>query len=98
MFSFVNGVLLRPLPYPDSERIVRVLERHPSGSVNGISTLNYFDWASQSSVFEYIAAETSWRGTLTGGTEPVSVPSARVSGNYFDIFGAKTAFGRTFRP
>src|SRR4051794_40827430 len=41
MFSFVNGLLLRPLPYPESNRIVRVVERLSSGGVNGISTLNY---------------------------------------------------------
>ena len=44
MFSFVNGLLLRPLPYPESDRIVRVLERGASGGLNGISTLNYLDW------------------------------------------------------
>src|SRR5215510_7778596 len=41
MFSFVNGVLLTPLPYPESDRIVRVLERPPAGGANAISTLNY---------------------------------------------------------
>src|SRR5678816_1127365 len=40
MFSFVNGILLSPLPYPDSDRVVRVLARHPIGGLNGISTLN----------------------------------------------------------
>src|SRR5687768_14587561 len=57
MFSFVNGMLLRPLPYPDPDRIVRVLERLPNGGLNGISTLNYLDWASQNVVFEHMAAE-----------------------------------------
>src|SRR6187549_759905 len=67
MFSFVNGLLLAPLPYPESERIVRVLEKLPTGGLNSISTLNYLDWASQNSVFEYMAAEVGWRATLTGG-------------------------------
>ena len=52
MFSFVNGVLLSPLPYPESDRIVRVLERLPTGGLNGISTLNYLDWTNQNAVFE----------------------------------------------
>jgi putative ABC transport system permease protein len=96
MFSFVNCLLLRPLPYPEPDRIVRVLERQPSGSLNGISTLNYLDWVSQSAAFDYIAAEAGWRATLTGGAEPLSIRGARVSPHYFDIFGVTPAIGRTF--
>src|SRR5712664_465875 len=44
IFSFVNGVLLKPLPYGEPERIVRVLEKPPGGGRIGISTLNYLDW------------------------------------------------------
>ncbi len=98
MFSFVNGVLLSPLPYPESDRIVRVLEKLPTGGLNGISTLNYLDWTNQNAVFEYMAAEVGWRATLTGGDEPVSIRGARVSAQYFDIFGAKPALGRLFLP
>jgi putative ABC transport system permease protein len=98
MFSFVNGLLLSPLPYPESDRIVRVLEKLPTGGLNGISTLNYLDWTNQNAVFEYMAAEVGWRATLTGGDEPVSIRAARVSAHYFDIFGAKPALGRTFLP
>src|SRR6185503_5971748 len=91
MFSFVNGLLLSPLPYPESDRIVRLLEKPPGGGRNGVSTLNYLDWANQSAVFEYMAAEAGWRATLTGGGEPVSIRAARVSPHYFDIFGVKAA-------
>ncbi len=98
MFSFVNGMLLSPLPYPESDRIVRVLERLPTGGLNGVSTLNYLDWTNQNGVFEYMAAEVGWRATLTGGGEPVVIRGARVSAKYFDIFGATPALGRTFLP
>jgi len=98
MFGFVHGILLRPLPYPESDRIVRVLEKRPTGGPNGISTLNYLDWANENTVFEYIAAEAAWRATLTGGDEPVLIRGARASAHYFDIFGAKPALGRTFLP
>src|SRR5687767_1065339 len=98
MFSFVNAILLSPLPYPEADRIVRVLEKHPTGGLNGISTLNYLDWTKQNAVFEYMAAEAGWRATLTGKGEPVVIQGARVSAHYFDIFGAKTAVGRTFLP
>ena len=96
MFSVVNGLLLRPLPYLESDRIVRVLERLPSGGLNGISTLNYLDWTNGNTVFEYMAAEVGWRATLTGGDQPLLIRGARVSAHYFDIFGAKPALGRTF--
>jgi putative ABC transport system permease protein len=98
MFSFVNGMLLRPLPYPEADRIVRVLERPPTGGLNGISTLNYLDWANQNGVFEYLAAEAGWLPTWTGGDEPVVIRAALVSADYFDIFGTMPALGRTFRP
>ena len=98
MFSFVNGMLLSPLPYPESDRIVRVLEKLPTGGLNGISTLNYLDWTNQNAVFEYMAAEVGWGATLTGRGEPVVIRGARVSAHYFDIFGAKPAVGRTFLP
>ena len=96
MFSFVNGMLLSPLPYPDADRIVRVLERHPNGGVNAISTLNYLDWANQNTVFQYMAAEAGWRATLTGGEEAFAIRGAQVSPQYFDIFGVKAQVGRTF--
>ena len=56
IFSFVNGILLNPLPYPTADRIVRVLEKPPGPPTarNGISTLNYLDWEKQNQVFEYM--------------------------------------------
>jgi predicted permease len=96
IFSFVNGVLLKPLPYADPERIVRVLEKPPGGGRNGISTLNYLDWQKDNTVFEYMAAQTGGSVTLTGVSDPVQLRGARVSPHYFDIFGIRAALGRTF--
>jgi len=96
IFSFVNGVLLKPLPYGDPERILRVLEKPPGGGRNGISTLNYLDWQKDNTVFEYMAAQTGGSVTLTGITEPVQLRGARVSPHYFDIFGIQATLGRTF--
>lgn len=98
IFSFVNGVLLRPLPYAEADRIVRVLERPPGGGYNGISTLNYLDWAAQNTVFDYMAAQTGGSVTLTGIDEPVQLRGARVTAHYFDIFRTPMALGRTFAP
>ena len=96
IFSFVNGVLLKPLPYGEPERIVRVLEKPPGGGRNGISTLNYLDWQKDNTVFEYMAAQTGGSVTLTGINEPVKLRGSRVSPHYFDIFGVKPVLGRTF--
>ncbi len=96
IFSFVNAVLLRPLPYDHPERIVRVLEAPPGGGRNGISTLNFLDWQKQNNCFEFMAARTGGGASLTGAGEPVELAGSRVSAHYFDIFGQKAALGRTF--
>ena len=98
IFSFVDGVLLRPLPYPDADRIVRVLEKPPQGERNGISTLNYLDWHNDNTVFDFMAAQTGGGATLGGVSEPIQLRGGRVSARYFDIYGIKAALGRTFLP
>ncbi len=96
MFSFVNAVVLNPLPYPDPERLVLVAEKRPDGGNNGISTLNYLDWTAQQSVFEYFAALTGWGATYTGGDAPVRFTGGRATVQYFDVTGARVALGRKF--
>ncbi len=98
IFSFVYGVLLKPLPYPNSDRIMRVLEKPPQGERNGISTLNFLDWQKDNTVFEYMAASTGGDATLGGVTDPVQLRGGQVSAHYFDIYGIKAALGRTFLP
>ena len=98
IFSFVDGVLLKPLPYPDADRIVRVLEKPPQGERNGISTLNYLDWHNDNTVFDFMAAQTGAGATLGGVSEPVQLRAGRVSARYFDIYGIKAALGRPFLP
>ncbi len=98
IFSFVNAVLLKPLPYPDADRIVQVLEKPPGGTRNGISTMNYLDWRSQNSVFQYMTPFAYRAATLTGTGEPIQLRGGGVSPQYFDIFGVHPALGRTFAP
>ena len=98
IFSFIDGVLLKPLPYGDPERIVMVWEKPPGGDRNGISTLNYLDWKRQNTVFDAMAAQTGGSMTMTGGERPEMLRGSRVSARYFDIFGVKAALGRTFAP
>ena len=66
IFSFVNAVLLEPLPYSHPEEIVNVWEKPPDGDRNGISTLNFLDWQRQNTVFTAMAADTGGSVTLTG--------------------------------
>jgi putative ABC transport system permease protein len=96
IFSFVDGTLLKPLPYAEPDRIVQVLEKPPGGGRNGISTLNYLDWQKANTVFEYMAAKTGGSVTLTGVNDPIQLRGSRVSVHYFDIFGVKAAIGRMF--
>src|SRR5216683_7558982 len=98
IFSFVDGVLLKPLPYRDADRIVRVLEKPPHGDRNGISTLNFLDWQKDNAVFDFMAAQAGGPATLTGSGDPVQLRGARVSARYFEIFGIQAERGRTFRP
>jgi putative ABC transport system permease protein len=96
IFSFVDAVLLEPLPFPEAERIVNVWEKPPGGDRNGISTLNFLDWKKQNTVFTAMAAQTWSSATLTDTDVPVELRNGRVSAPYFEIFGAKPMLGRTF--
>jgi putative ABC transport system permease protein len=98
IFSFVDGLLLRPLPYKDASRIVRVMEKPPLGERNGISTLNFLDWQKDNAVFDFMAAQRGELTTLTGEHDPVQLRGGRVSARYFEIFGIRAALGRTFLP
>jgi len=96
IFSFVNAVLLKPLPYPHPEQIVSVGEKLPDGFSNPISTLNLLDWERQNRCFEYLAALAFDKVTLTGSDRPQEVKVHRVSASYFKVLGVSAALGRTF--
>ena len=98
IFSFVDGILLKPLPYDQPERIVRILEKPPQGERNGISTLNFLDWQRDNTVFDSHSAQTGGNVTMTGGSEPIQLRGARVSAGYFNVFRIKPALGRAFLP
>jgi hypothetical protein len=98
IFSFVDGVLLRPLPYDQSDRIVMVWERPPGGLRNGISTMNFLDWQREAGdVLESMTAMAFRSVTMSGATEPVRVRAQRVSTGYFGVFAVAPMLGRTFR-
>src|SRR5262247_1303029 len=96
IFSFVNAVLLKPLPYPDPERIVSVWEKRPDGGNNYISTLNFLDWERQNRCFQFLSAFTGDTVTLTGSGSPEQLYVHRVSASYFKALGVDATLGRAF--
>jgi putative ABC transport system permease protein len=98
IFSFVNAVLLKPLPYPHPERIVSVWEKLPGGANdnNLISTLNFLDWERQNRCFQFLSAIGPDTVTLTGSGSPEELNVQRVSASYFKVLGVGARLGRTF--
>ena len=85
MFSLIDAVLLKPLPYPEPERIVRVLEAPTPTTRNGISTLNFVDWKRLSTSFEALSADPrAERGADRATAIPHDSAGTLVSADYFD--------------
>ena len=102
IFSFVYGVLLRPLPFPEQERLVVAWEKDITANTPFVelSVAEVRDWQAQSQSFNSLAAmPTTVYGygyVLTGRGDPVQLESARVSGSYFSTLGVHAALGRVF--
>src|SRR5438477_1938723 len=101
IFSLVNGVLLRPLPFPDAERIVYFEGKNASSGIteSNISYLDFTDWSQQTDLFASTAAY--WTGTANfgaDGAEPERVPRAGVTTGFFSVLGVQPVLGRTFVP
>jgi putative ABC transport system permease protein len=100
IFSVVNAVLLRPLPYRAPEQLVTVSHYYPS--LNGleapVSGPGFVDYRDRTRAFDAVAVETAWRPNLTGRGDPERLTGARVSGRFFAAVGVPAALGRTLRP
>ncbi len=97
MFSIVDAVLLKPLPFPEPERMVRVWET-PPGLRNGTTTLTFLDWKRQRDIFEALSVENSTRAAVATSGDPARLSGKLVSADYFNVFGVKARIGRTFAP
>jgi predicted permease len=95
LFSIVNGVLLRPLPYPEPERLVRVVGRYQGRDVV-MSPANFLDVRAAATGLQGLAAFDNGAFTMTGRGEPRRVESAEVSAGFFDVMGVHPAIGRGF--
>ena len=101
VFSVVDAVLLRPLPFADAGRLVVAWQRSPDNSVPFIevSYPDYLDWRQQARTFESMAIiPTVNSGFVLAGEEPLQVQGRLVSGNFFDVLGARARLGRPLRP
>jgi putative ABC transport system permease protein len=100
IFSVVDRVLLRALPYPEPDRIVMVWEKRPTEGVmkNVVSPADYLDWRARNAVFDQMAAYAFTQVNLTGDGEPVVVPGAVVGWSFFDVLGVRPELGRMFQP
>src|SRR5450631_3627870 len=100
IFSVIDGVLLHPLPYPDSEKIMTLSQTvRSTGIANGASSpANYIDWLAQNDVFSVMAAARGAQTDLTDGDRPERIKTTTTTSSLFPLFGVAPLLGRTLLP
>jgi putative ABC transport system permease protein len=99
VFSVVHAVLLRPLPYPEADRLVELFEEDRKvGASLRVSALNYLSWAERSKSFDAIAAFNSTGMTLTDAGDPEMLGGSFVTASLFDVLRVPPIAGRALRP
>jgi putative ABC transport system permease protein len=100
IFSVIDGVLLHPLPYPDSEKIMMLSQKlRTTGADSGASSpANYIDWAAQNDVFSQMAASRGWQADLTDGDRPERIKTTTTTSSLFQLFGVAPILGRALLP
>jgi predicted permease len=96
IFSVVNAVLLRPLPYEEADRLVFLTERSPWSEDLTLSYPDFADWRAQNHVFEYIGVHNSVDYNLTGNGDPARLRAGRASADLFSALRVRAALGRLF--
>jgi len=96
MFSVIDSVLLRPLPYKDAGRLMMVWEKPPNDNRNDISGANFLDWRDQNRVFKHLVGLTFTSFNLSGKDVPEQVDGLRTSWDMFDMLGVQPMMGRGF--
>ena len=98
VLGVVNGVLLRPLPFPRPDRLVMIREDMPEKEMPGMtaSPPNFLDWRSQNRSFSDLAAFARSSDALTGSGDPEQVDYASTTGTFFDVLGVRPGLGRTY--
>ncbi len=96
MFSVVDAVLVKPLPFPEPDRIVSVWEAPRPGVVNATTVPQFLAWKGSETVFDALAAEQPASAALNEKSGPIRLSGKLVTSEYFKVFGAAAALGRTF--
>ena len=98
IFSVVDSVLLRRLPYQTAERIVAIQELDPDGRRGQSTSANFYDWRAQNTVFEHLAAIKTTTTNLALSDHAERLELAQTNANFFDVFGLTPQYGRLFIP
>ena len=96
IFTIVDAVLLKSLPYPSADRLVTIGDRTADGFSSNVGFTTMVDWRERSHSFDQLALLRSWQPTLVVNGEAERLEAVRVSWNYFDMLGVRPALGRTF--
>jgi putative ABC transport system permease protein len=96
IFSVLDAVLLRPLPYPNQERIVELRELDEKGKGMSFAQPNFDDLRARSHSFDALAQYSVWPQAVAGGSEPVRTNACAVSGDFFSVLGVQPLLGRVF--
>ena len=97
IFSVVNAVLLKPLPYREPDRLVTIEHFYPSQKLDApVSVAGFVDYRDKTTSFEGMAVQTGWGANLTGHGDPERLSGVRATGGYFSTLGVSAARGRTF--
>src|ERR671920_2454955 len=100
IFSVVNAVLLRPLPYPGAERVIAFEGVNPSKGItqSNMSSQDFTDWRAEQKSFDGLALYTQGSANMTGGDEPERVAASAVSADFFRVMSVNAARGRAILP
>lgn len=101
MFTVMNGVLLRPLPFPDADRLFVASYSPPRGPFSqgtGMWDVHYLQFARANTIFDHVTTFSTPGVTLTGTGEPARLVAGAVTPDFFSVFGTRPAIGRVFGP
>jgi hypothetical protein len=98
LFSVVNGVLLKRIPFPNPDQLYAVYDASPTFDLNSISYPNFIDWHKQNHSFAKLAAFRTENYNLTGAGEPERLHAHMISEEFFAAYGINPVLGRNFRP